>query len=46
MSRAAPTPGLRDLSREFLTFQLKTILTGGRTLRSADACTLWYDGRR
>ena len=33
-------------AREFLTFQLKTILTGGRTLRSADDCALWYDGRR
>ena len=32
--------------REFLAFQLKTILTGGRTFRSAEACTLWYDGRR
>jgi glycosyltransferase involved in cell wall biosynthesis len=33
-------------AREFLTFQLKTLLTGGRTLRSADECALWYDGRR
>jgi glycosyltransferase involved in cell wall biosynthesis len=32
--------------REFLAFQLKTILTAGRTLRSADDCALWYDGRR
>ena len=32
--------------REFLTFQLKTILTGGRTLRSAGECAMWYDGRR
>jgi len=32
--------------REFLSFQLKTILTAGRTLRSADGATLWYDGRR
>jgi len=32
--------------REFLTFQLKTILTAGRTLRSVDECALWYDGRR
>jgi glycosyltransferase involved in cell wall biosynthesis len=32
--------------REFLMFQLKTILTAGRTLRSADECALWYDGRR
>jgi glycosyltransferase involved in cell wall biosynthesis len=32
--------------REFLTFQLKTLLTAGRTLRSADGATLWYDGRR
>jgi glycosyltransferase involved in cell wall biosynthesis len=32
--------------REFLTFQLKTVLTGGRTLRSVDDCAMWYDGRR
>jgi glycosyltransferase involved in cell wall biosynthesis len=32
--------------REFVTFQLKTILTAGRTLRSADDCAMWYDGRR
>jgi glycosyltransferase involved in cell wall biosynthesis len=31
---------------EFLTFQLKTILTAGRTLRSAEDCAMWYDGRR
>jgi glycosyltransferase involved in cell wall biosynthesis len=31
---------------EFFVFQLKTILTAGRTLRSADDCALWYDGRR
>ena len=32
--------------REFFIFQLKTILTAGRTLRSADGSALWYDGRR
>lgn len=32
--------------REFFVFQLKTLLTGGRTFRSADDCRLWYDGRR
>jgi GT2 family glycosyltransferase len=32
--------------REFLVFQLKTIVTGGRTLRSARDCAIWYDGRR
>jgi len=32
--------------REFLVFQLKTIVTAGRTLRSADECAMWYDGRR
>ncbi len=32
--------------REFLVFQLKTILTAGRTLRSAEGSALWYDGRR
>ena len=33
-------------AQEFLMFQLKTVLTAGRTLRSADECGLWYDGRR
>jgi glycosyltransferase involved in cell wall biosynthesis len=32
--------------REHLTFILKTLLLGGRTLRSRDACRVWYDGRR
>jgi glycosyltransferase involved in cell wall biosynthesis len=32
--------------REFLLFMLKTVLSGGRTLRSKDACYGWYDGRR
>ena len=32
--------------REFMAFQLKTILTAGRTLRSPEGSTLWYDGRR
>lgn len=32
--------------REFFLFQVKTILTAGRTLRSAEDCGLWYDGRR
>ena len=32
--------------REFFGFQLKTVLTAGRTLRSADKCGMWYDGRR
>jgi glycosyltransferase involved in cell wall biosynthesis len=32
--------------REFVAFNLRTLLTGGRTLRSADSCGLWYDGRR
>ena len=31
---------------EFLMFQLKTIVTAGRNLRSADGSHLWYDGRR
>jgi hypothetical protein len=31
---------------EFFGFQLKTVLTAGRTLRSADKCGMWYDGRR
>jgi len=32
--------------REHFTFILKTLLLGGRTLRSRDACRVWYDGRR
>jgi glycosyltransferase involved in cell wall biosynthesis len=33
-------------SRELLTFFARTIVSGGRTLRSAEACFAWYDGRR
>ena len=32
--------------REGLRFYLRTILSGGRTLRSAEEAHLWYDGRR
>lgn len=32
--------------REHLAFMLKTIVRGGRTLRSPDECYQWYDGRR
>ena len=32
--------------REHLGFLLKTLLLGGRNLRSRNACNLWYDGRR
>ena len=32
--------------REALTFMIKTIVQRGRTLRSADECYQWYDGRR
>ena len=32
--------------REHFAFMLKTVLAGGRTLRSRDACRVWYDGRR
>ncbi len=31
---------------EYLRFMLKTILTGGRTLRRKEDCPAWYDGRR
>jgi glycosyltransferase involved in cell wall biosynthesis len=34
------TPG------DFLSFLVKTALTGGRTLRTRDDCKVWYDGRR
>lgn len=33
-------------SREIVVFLLKTIARRGRTLRSADECFAWYDGRR
>jgi len=32
--------------RDFLSFLVKTALTGGRTLRTRDDCKVWYDGRR
>jgi glycosyltransferase involved in cell wall biosynthesis len=32
--------------REHFAFMLKTLVTGGRTLRDRDACHVWYDGRR
>lgn len=31
---------------EVLRFLVRTVLRGGRTLRSADECFVWYDGRR
>ena len=31
---------------ELLGFLLRTVLTGGRTLRDRNACFTWYDGRR
>jgi glycosyltransferase involved in cell wall biosynthesis len=33
-------------SWELLTFIARTIVSGGRTLRSAEECFAWYDGRR
>jgi glycosyltransferase involved in cell wall biosynthesis len=32
--------------REMLRFYLRTLLRGGRTLRSAEESFIWYDGRR
>jgi glycosyltransferase involved in cell wall biosynthesis len=32
--------------REMAAFMLRTALTGGRTLRRAEDCFVWYDGRR
>jgi hypothetical protein len=32
--------------REHFTFMLKTLLLGGRNLRSRESCYAWYDGRR
>ena len=31
---------------EIAGFMLRTVLSGGRTLRRADGCPVWYDGRR
>lgn len=31
---------------EIAGFMLRTVLTGGRTLRRASGCPVWYDGRR
>jgi glycosyltransferase involved in cell wall biosynthesis len=31
---------------DYFRFMLKTILTGGRTLRRREDCSPWYDGRR
>jgi glycosyltransferase involved in cell wall biosynthesis len=33
-------------AREHAAFMLRTILAGGRTLTSREACHTWYDGRR
>ena len=33
-------------SSELVTFLARTIVSRGRTLRSAEACFTWYDGRR
>lgn len=33
-------------AREHFAFLVKTILCGGRTLNSREACHTWYDGRR
>ncbi len=32
--------------REIAAFMMRTVLTGGRTLRRAEDCFVWYDGRR
>ena len=32
--------------REMAVFMLRTVLSGGRTLRRSDECFVWYDGRR
>lgn len=31
---------------EIAVFMARTVLSGGRTLRRADGCPVWYDGRR
>ena len=32
--------------REHLWFLVRTIFSGGRTMRNRDACHVWYDGKR
>jgi len=32
--------------REHFSFLIRTLASGGRTLRRRDACSIWYDGRR
>lgn len=32
--------------KDYFRFMLKTLLTGGRTLRRREDCATWYDGRR
>jgi glycosyltransferase involved in cell wall biosynthesis len=32
--------------REHLAFMIRTVLAGGKTLNSREACHTWYDGRR
>ena len=36
----------RDHTISFAGFAARTIVTGGRTLRSRTDCFVWYDGRR
>jgi len=33
-------------AREHFAFLFRTVLAGGRTLKSREACHTWYDGRR
>jgi hypothetical protein len=35
-----------DADSDFFRFMLKTIVSRGRTLRSRQDCSPWYDGRR
>lgn len=32
--------------REHLAFMWRMVTAGGRTLRSREGCSVWYDGRR
>ena len=32
--------------KQHLSFLMRTILTGGKTVRNRDACHVWYDGKR
>lgn len=44
--RTSGRKALLYTKREHFAFMLKTLLLGGRNLRSRESCYAWYDGRR